>query len=60
MDKRLSIEIENERQRLVDLFNSKGSFLHPDVIECSKRLDSLILGFLIQENQWEQKTGEGK
>ncbi|UKS30994.1 aspartyl-phosphate phosphatase Spo0E family protein [Paenibacillus sp. HWE-109] len=41
---RLNIEIEQLRSQMVSLGNAHG-FLHPDVQQCSRELDLLLLQY---------------
>jgi hypothetical protein len=49
LDINLQSKIEQERKRLTDLCNEKGSVSHPDVLACSENLDKLIIKFLTEE-----------
>ncbi|MFZ5943872.1 MAG: aspartyl-phosphate phosphatase Spo0E family protein [Bacillota bacterium] len=56
MDTSLLKRIEKERKKLSDLWNEKGSVLHPEVLICSEKLDKLILRFLIKEKNFSKEN----
>jgi len=56
MDVKLQQKIEKERKKLNDLWNKKGSVLHPEVLICSEKLDRLILKFLMKEKNLSRRN----